>query len=90
MSVLGAISKSSADNQRPCVGCGYCCQTATCAFGELAGSDSKECKYLRRNGDRYFCHLVECFPDVYKEPLAIGAGCCSSLFNKQRDAMIRR
>jgi hypothetical protein len=59
--------------EKPCVGCGYCCITATCSIGLFLFGKNGQCPALRWNGSRYICDLV----DIYKNALAIGKGCCA-------------
>jgi hypothetical protein len=81
---------------RPCVGCGYCCQTAKCPVGLRSfGPDDGPCPGLIERDGRYWCGPVLwcCWEDYEREHmlvdvLAVGAGCCSPLFNVQRDAML--
>jgi hypothetical protein len=85
-------------SSRPCVGCGYCCQKAKCALGaHIFGSGSGACPGLIRKDGRYWCGPVLwlCWNDETREymlytVLAAGAGCCSPMFNTQRDAALRR
>jgi hypothetical protein len=47
------------------------------------------CTFLK--GDKpgeYSCGLVEEKPEL-KEALAIGAGCCMPMFNKNRDELVK-
>jgi hypothetical protein len=67
-----------------CVGCGYCCETATCVAGLVHGSSSSPCDFLIFKDGRHWCMLV--LEGVVKaEQLYIGFGCCSSLNTKRRD-----
>lgn len=71
-----------------CVGCGYCCQQATCFVGQAHGADVKGCKFLVHRDGRFWCQLVldEC---VSKFSLAIDTGCSSLMFNTQRDEQLK-
>jgi len=73
-----------------CVRSGHCCKTATCAIGVGHGADPRVCEFLE--GDRpgeYWCRLVVEKPEL-ADPMAIGDGCSSTLFNEARDEAIRR
>jgi len=61
--------------EKSCVGCGYCCITATCSIGLYLYGLNVRCPALKWNGKRYLCELV----DLYKNALAIGEGCCAPL-----------
>lgn len=83
---------------QPCVGCGYCCQKVTCVLGLMRGApESGTCPFLEwcEAESCYRCRLVTAAATheerkMVEHELAIGAGCCSSLFNTQREAAIRR
>lgn len=81
-----------------CIGCGYCCLKAICALGHeyiykfrkdnintLSDCKVTRCPLLGWAGDRYVCQLVIDRPDLYNEPLSIGAGCSSSFCNDWRE-----
>ena len=81
---------------RPCVGCGYCCRKVVCPVGHVS-EPGGECDHLLWSvaDRRYYCELVR-YPmsiaegaAIARSVLAIGAGCCSPLFNTDRDAMLR-
>lgn len=72
----------------PCIGCGYCCLTAMCVRGCIEYGVHKRCPGLIWNGGRYWCNLVLSKP-ILRDDIAIGAGCCSTMFNTYRD-IIRR
>jgi len=61
--------------EKQCVGCGYCCITAKCSIGLFLYGQNGRCPALKWNGRRYLCELV----DLFKDALAIGAGCCAPL-----------
>jgi len=70
-----------------CVQCGYCCQKRPCAFGEW-DAEKNQCKFLT---DDMKCSIYDW---ILKQPgneinPAFGAGCCSALFNEQREKKIR-
>lgn len=68
-----------------CMGCGYCCCKAVCAFGRLRGAPVEApCSFLTYRDGRHWCALVKQEP-VAKSHMAIGAGCSSSLFNDWRN-----
>jgi len=87
----------------PCVGCGFCCDTAPCSVviteywyrhgidpGEFSRRWGGKCPELRREGDHYVCGLVVDDPQRFKGPLAIGGGCCMTICNERRAAIIAR
>ena len=82
---------------RPCVGSGFCCKQAPCPYGERS-PETGWCVHLVPWPDdtldvpRYRCGRYEYikgrpFADVVP---AFGGGCCSPLFNQDRDAIVRR
>lgn len=77
-----------------CVGCGYCCIKVPCFVAQrLHGGGLTECPHLEWNGKRYICNIVTGTSPItprYKEELAIGAGCCSSLNDWRRNIIPRR
>jgi len=78
----------------PCIGCGYCCQAATCCLGLLTFDRPRgQCPALIFEEGRFWCRIVKGANGVYRErlirDLAIGGGCLSSLCNSQRDACQR-
>lgn len=72
-----------------CYRSGYCCKVATCAAGVMYGAPQRGCTFLEgeRPGE-YQCRLVLEHPEL-AEPMAIGAGCSSTLFNQDREEAIR-
>lgn len=83
-----------------CIGSGYCCKKAPCAFAvarrypiEHWLDGGKGCPDLREIDGRYWCglYLDAAGPKkkLIKEELAIGAGCCSSM-NSTRQEMLKR
>jgi len=81
---------------RPCVGCGYCCQTAACALGASRHGPIAPCPELRLVGDIWRCGPVldaiatdSARSTLLIEDLAIGEGCCSPL-NSQRQEFIKK
>lgn len=73
-----------------CVGCGYCCRRAPCAAAFRVYGPVTECPALQYDADRkrYFCELCRLpgsIGEKYREELGVGAGCCSALFNTDRE-----
>ena len=68
-----------------------CCQKAPCPFGEW-DAERHQCKHLRRDATgRYECGIAE---EIVTQPgweiaPAFGAGCCMTLFNSERQRIIR-
>ena len=78
---------------KPCVRSGFCCRKAPCPFGEKA-KDHNGCKHLVEEPDgRTLCGRYEYILSLPQEQWAMapafGAGCCMSLFNEDRDRIIR-
>jgi len=77
---------------RPCLGCGFCCKTARCSVSYQAEDDCPElavgmssgetCPFLYHDGIQWRCKLS----GMYRVALAIGAGCCSPLNTKRKEA----
>jgi hypothetical protein len=65
----------------PCVGCGYCCMKAQCGLSFVKYGYQKVCPALQWDGRRHVCVWAK----EHARDLAIGGGCCSSLFNSWRD-----
>lgn len=80
-------------NYNPCVGCGYCCLKAPCsAASRIFGDYVRPCPFLEWRESRYYCKLTETNSDQkwdYRQELAIGAGCCSSLNTWRTDVKNR-
>lgn len=76
----------------PCVRSGFCCKKAPCPYGEW-NAEKTQCKELV--GDRpgeYACGIIDrikTYPGWEIVP-AFGGGCSSTLFNPDRDAVLRR
>jgi hypothetical protein len=74
-----------------CVGCGYCCRKAPCAVANrVYGNGLTECPALSWDEDqkRYFCELCLIPTQMgvdFKKELSVGEGCCSPLFNTERE-----
>ena len=65
----------------PCVGCGYCCLKAQCAYSMLKFDRQDRCPALKWDTEktRYFC-------TEYRElEWLMNKGCSSPLFNDWRD-----
>ena len=71
-----------------CIGCGYCCRKAPCAAAvRVYGLAARPCPAMYWDGSRYWCDLCQKPGDVglrYRQELAIGEGCCSSLNSDRR------
>ena len=79
----------------PCVGSGLCCKTGPCGFGEW-DSVNKRCKYLQDGLKDNGVTIYRCgrYDYIKQQPgnefmPAFGAGCCMSLFNKDRQNIIQ-
>lgn len=84
-----------------CVGCGFECRRGPCGFsGEQMHREGKTwdpkvgCPYLRQVGIQWRCGMyIDAGPELkqrMEEVMGIGAGCGASLFNSDREEMIRR
>ena len=79
---------------KPCVGSGFCCTTAPCAYGELSES-GKGCKFLLpvndlgQKGCGKYDWIKENVPTWESYP-AFGAGCCMPMFNDMRENIIKK
>jgi hypothetical protein len=70
-----------------CLRSGFCCKRAPCPYGSGAPC-------IQLGGDKpgeYFCKIHD---EIVKDPHAdlapaFGAGCCSPLFNEDRDAVLK-
>lgn len=70
--------------ERPCIGCGYCCQKAQCSLSLRISGQHELCPWLYHNMKRFMCGLAELFP----EQIGINTGCCSAL-NTMRSNKLR-
>ena len=73
---------------KPCVGCSACCRKAPCGVAQRVHGPVKKCPSLKYRDGRYICALCELPGELgerYREELYVGAGCCMSLFNQDRD-----
>lgn len=78
-----------------CVGCGWCCKKAPCAVARRVFGAVEECPALIYDyeEERYYCDLCRKPGELgayYRQELAIGTGCCSPLFNTERDRVLNR
>lgn len=80
----------------PCVGSGFCCKKGPCPFGSRTSEMNPACIHLvliqQEPGlyPRYTCGIYD---EIIGRPgwefaPAFGAGCCSTLFNEDRSAII--
>lgn len=77
----------------PCYRSGFCCKQAPCQFGEPMSEDDPSCVHLEvleRPEDGVVIHGCGIHDEIRGEPgedldPAFGAGCCSPLFNDQRN-----
>ena len=67
-----------------CVNCGYCCKKVPCAYGTW-DSVASACKYLT---DKNLCGIYDQVKHDQVNP-AMGAGCCSTMFNSLRDKKLK-
>src|SRR4051812_5785691 len=81
-----------------CVRSGMCCKTGPCAFGEW-DSVAKQCRFLE-TAETHTTHVIyscgkkaeiDALPAEYMAAFnpAFGAGCCMSLFNSNRRAILK-
>lgn len=74
-----------------CVHSGFCCKQAPCPYGEVSPVTGW-CKHLvEREPNRFYCGNYDFIikqPGNHISP-AFGAGCCSPLFNVNRNAILR-
>ncbi len=83
------------EREPSCVGSGFCCKRAPCGFGEW-DAERHQCAYLEvwdqteTKTTRYRCGRYEYISQQSGAHLspAFGAGCSSSLFNEERDAIL--
>lgn len=79
----------------PCVGSGLCCKTGPCAYGEWS-REKNQCHYLEDGLTDNGITVYRCgrYDYIKQQPgneimPAFGAGCCMSLFNSNRQAIIK-
>lgn len=77
---------------KPCVGSGFCCKKARCWIGAQVHGPGRDCPSLVLKEGRYWCgEVLKATGDeqeAMKQDLSIGEGCCMSLFNHLRDAIL--
>jgi hypothetical protein len=79
----------------PCVGSGLCCKTAPCPYGQW-DELRKQCSSLEiaHQGDGFEIYRCGQYEHIRQQPgsewvPAFGAGCCMTLFNANRQRIIR-
>ena len=81
----------------PCVNSGYCCKVRPCPFGESVSDADSSCKFLELIEQpkplypRFLCGKYDeiLASEGNEISPAFGAGCCSPLFNVDRDAILK-
>lgn len=84
-----------------CVGCGFECRRGPCGFSNyqmqedgLTWDRKVGCPYLRQVGIQWRCGMyIDGSPELrsaMEQVMGIGEGCSATLFNSDREAMIRR
>lgn len=82
----------------PCLASGFCCHQVPCTHGESISPSEPACRFLvpwevppgpALKAPRYRCGKAE---EIMRDPTAhvtpaFGAGCCSPLFNEERQAI---
>jgi hypothetical protein len=75
---------------------GYCCKVRPCGFGEATSESDRACKYLEVEREVLGVPIYRCgrYEYIKAQPgwelsPAFGAGCSSTLFNTDRDRVIR-
>lgn len=79
----------------PCVNSGFCCKQHPCPFGSIE-PNGLWCKHLQEmehdeNTKRYTCAIADWIVEQpgWELAPAFGAGCSSTLFNRDREAVLR-
>lgn len=79
---------------QPCVRSGFCCKKRPCQFGEVTSPTNLACRFLEQlpgeGHPRYACGRYDYIiqqPGWEWNP-AFGAGCCSPLFNTDRELIL--
>jgi hypothetical protein len=80
---------------KPCVGSGQCCKHAACGFGEW-DAKKHQCKFLEVAKVVDEVEIFRCgkYAEIIGQPSsevspAFGSGCCQSLFNTNRQRILR-
>ncbi len=79
---------------QPCVRSGFCCKQAICPYGEW-DETVRQCKFLAIDNSELGTHIClkhEEITEIEKDsryPM-MGSGCSSTLFNEDRDRVIRK
>lgn len=72
----------------PCIGCGFCCRQAPCAMAVRIHGPIEKCPELVYYDGRWWCRAIENargpLADQYRQAVAIGGGCSSTLCNQDR------
>lgn len=78
-----------------CVGSGMCCKIAPCPYGTW-NEEKHQCEHLeiKEVVDGTEIHQCGIYEEILKQPgsdisPAFGAGCCSSMFNTNRQKIIQ-
>lgn len=85
------------EGAQPCVGSGFCCKVGPCPFGTVTSRTNPTCIHLKEieqedgKHPRYTCGIAA---EIVGKPgwenaPAFGAGCCSTMGNTARNAIIR-
>lgn len=87
------LTESMQETPEPCLGSGQCCRKVVCWEGLAAGHSSQgPCPELREHDGRSWCGLVERATGEeltrLRKSLSIGAGCCGTIGNRRRDALV--
>jgi hypothetical protein len=81
----------------PCVGSGMCCKKGPCAFGTAKRQEDPGCVHLvaiPQGPDRATRYTCGIYAEIIQRPgwehnPAFGAGCCMSLFNANRQQILK-
>jgi len=78
----------------PCIGCGYCCRKRPCGVAQYLNKMDEDdkgeyrCTMLQwvEEDQQYRCRfLLDPETEHYAHEIHIGVGCCSTLFNQDRE-----
>jgi len=80
---------------RPCIRSGFCCKQGTCPYG-VYDIKAERCRHLVDDVEvspGQFTTKCAIYDHINEQPESIwspafGAGCCSPMFNPDRDAII--